>query len=223
MARNRRKPETQLVRLLTRLKSMPALILLVLISALLVWKEGRQPSAPQAPEAPVTAGQPVAGGSAMAQSWPQYAGQARAIDRSQLSVHDGDTFRVGELRVRILGIDTPEVANPGFGSAEGQPLGEEARELTERLLREARVAEYLPYRSDRYGRLLAHVFVDGELLAVRLIEDGLAYESISRYGDNGFPEIGRAIQRAARAAGPPRFEDPHQWRQRQREQQPATR
>ena len=86
--------------------------------------------------------------------------------------------------------------------------------MTMDIVRKARVVEYLPFQNDKYGRLLAHVFVDGELLSVYLIRAGLAYENISYYGDNGFPDLAERILKAARESPRLPFEEPYRWRQR---------
>ncbi|RPJ41501.1 MAG: hypothetical protein EHM19_11785, partial [Candidatus Latescibacterota bacterium] len=95
-------------------------------------------------------------------------------------------------------------------------LGREAAARTEELIRGAKRVTYLPDQNDRYGRLLAHVFIDGRLLAVDLIREGLAYETVSHYGDNGYPEIADAILKAAKNAPEPAFEPPYVWRQKHR-------
>jgi endonuclease YncB( thermonuclease family) len=147
-----------------------------------------------------------------AEKYPHYAAELVRLRRSQIQVDDGDTFSVGRLNIRILGIDTPEIAHPEHGFLKGQPYGREAARYAGKLLDQAEVIEYLPFREDSYGRLLAHVFVDGELFGVKMIEALLAYETVSFYGDNGFPDLARLIQRAAQHGKPP-FMEPHKWRQ----------
>ncbi|MFH1681577.1 MAG: thermonuclease family protein [Candidatus Eisenbacteria bacterium] len=146
--------------------------------------------------------------------------RAIPVPKDRVEYDDGDTFSFGETTIRVLGIDTPEITHREHGFFEDQPFGREAAAFTERTLRRAKRITYLPYQNDRYGRLLAHVFVDGELLAVRLIREGLAYESITHYGDNGFPEIAAAILKAAKESPKPAFESPHTWR-REHRREPA--
>ena len=151
-------------------------------------------------------------GTSVAETYPHYAERARAVKRCQLHVDDGDTFTVGRQKIRILGIDTPEISNPEHGFFKDQPYGRQAKNKAEEIFSSARVIEYVPFRHDSYGRLLAHVFVDGELFAVKMIEARLAYETVSHYGDNGFPDLARRIQRAAEKAGRPPFMEPYRWR-----------
>lgn len=92
---------------------------------------------------------------------------------------DGDTIDVsGGQRVRLIGIDTPEVGECGFGAA--------ASEL--RRLVGGRSIVLVPGARDdrdRYGRLLRYVEVDGIDANLALIRAGLAiarYDSRDGYG-----------------------------------------
>ncbi len=145
-----------------------------------------------------------------------YDGEANLIRMSQRDIRpdDGDTFFYKDLTIRILGIDTPEIIHKEHGIYEDQPYGRQAAQLTTQILRKAKTVEYLPYQPDTYGRLLAHVFVDGELLSVHLIRAGLAYETVSHYGDNGFPGLAKRILQAAKEFPPPLFEQPYIWRRK---------
>ncbi len=139
------------------------------------------------------------------------------IPKERIIYDDGDTISFDETTIRVLGIDTPEIAHPEHGFHEDQPLGRAAAARAEELIRAAERVTYLPYRDDRYGRLLAHIFIDDELLGVKLIEEGLAYETISHYGDNGFPEIAARLLKAAESGPKPEFRPPHLWRKEHRE------
>lgn len=136
------------------------------------------------------------------------------IDKSAIRPDDGDTFFYQDLTIRILGMDAPEIVHKEHGIFEDQPYGRKAAAMTADVLKKAGVVEYLPFQNDKYGRVLAHVFVDEELLAVRLIRAGLAYETISYYGDNGFPKLAERILRAARKSPRPPFERPYRWRRK---------
>ncbi len=93
-------------------------------------------------------------------------------------VVDGDTLvLVGGYRVRLIGADTPETKHP---DRPVEPWGPEATQFTEEfigggLLRAPEVRlEFDGPRLDRYGRLLAYVWVDGRMLNEELIRQGLA-------------------------------------------------
>ena len=93
-----------------------------------------------------------------------------------VKVTDGDTIRVRhggrDERVRLIGIDTPEV--PWYGG-QGECFGVEAarylqRRLQDRVLR----LRFDLDRRDRYGRLLAYVYIDRELINLSLVRLGYA-------------------------------------------------
>ncbi|MBD3232268.1 MAG: hypothetical protein GF315_00945 [candidate division Zixibacteria bacterium] len=138
------------------------------------------------------------------------------IEKSEIILDDGDTFEYRGKGIRVLGMDTPEISHPEHGFHEDQSFGREASAYTAALLHNAEVISYLPYQDDRYGRMLAHVFVDGELLSIQLIEAGLAYETVSYYGDNGFPELAERILETAENSEVKEFIPPYKWRREHR-------
>lgn len=139
---------------------------------------------------------------------------AQTISPARVQFDDGDTFYLDGKPIRILGIDTPETRSPEVGIMIDQPYGPAAAESTRALMTRARRLEIVVDGRDPYGRRLAHVFVDGELLGVKLIEMGLAYENVSHFGDNGFPDLADSILDAANSSPRPKFQPPHQWRQK---------
>ena len=162
------------------------------------------------------------GPDAQAKRKPSYRGAVRA-DVSRIVFDDGDTFRYKGEPIRVLGIDTPEVKDLRVGIPEDQPFGPEASDSTRAWIERAKVVELAYDGRDIYERRLAHVFLDGELLAERLLAHGLAYENVRHFGDNGFPDLADRIIRAADAGPKPAFEPPHQWRKKhQRKNPPKT-
>lgn len=106
---------------------------------------------------------------------------------------DGDTFKVllddKEYTVRMLAIDTPESVHPSKGV---EYYGKEASDFTCDKVTKAKTIE-LEYddnsdKLDKYGRLLAWVFVDDELLQQTLIEQGYA-KIAYLYGDYKYTNI----------------------------------
>lgn len=139
---------------------------------------------------------------------------AVTIDVSGIEFDDGDTFMYRGEAIRVLGIDTPETEEPDVGIFEDQPYGRAAAESTRTLITRARRVEIVYDGRDIYDRRLAHVFVDGELLAEKILAMGLAYETVSHFGDNGFPDLADRILRAAEAGPKPPFEPPYRWRKK---------
>ncbi len=89
-------------------------------------------------------------------------------------VTDGDTIVVQqggkEEKIRLCGIDAPEQA---------QPLGDQSTAFLQQLLNEANgQVGIVPVERDRYGRLVAEVFVLGtpeKLVQEELLKAGMAY------------------------------------------------
>jgi endonuclease YncB( thermonuclease family) len=146
---------------------------------------------------------------------PAYRG-ARVVRVSDITFDDGDTFEIKGRPIRVLGIDAPEIAHPDLGIHEGQPCGTEAADSTRSWLSRARTIEVAFGGRDIYDRKLAHVFVDGELLSCRLLSHGLAYETVSHFGDGGFPDLAQQILDVSRSAPEPSFEPPHEWKKKHR-------
>lgn len=124
------------------------------------------------------------------------------------SVIDGDTIDVagpdgGAARVRLLGINTPEVEHE---DAEAQCGGEAAADRLAELLPEGTavqlVADSRADAEDRYGRLLRYVETDAGDAGATLVSEGYAYA----WTPAGEPDPDRMADyetatAAARAAG----------------------
>lgn len=99
-------------------------------------------------------------------------------------VIDGDTFDIrtkeGELvRVRLLGVDTPETKHPRTGI---MYFGPEATAYTKELIEGSQVMLLLDHIGDQrdlYGRLLAYVQMDdGRILNEEIIKNGYGYADL---------------------------------------------
>jgi micrococcal nuclease len=138
------------------------------------------------------------------------------LHRLFLEVEDGDTIVYRGVHLRFLGVDTPEIKNRAVGFFRDQPYGRTAKEFTRMELRNAARVTYVSDGEDIYGRLLVHVFVDGYPLSLKLVEAGLGYETVSHYGDNGFPDIAARILAASLLHPELPFENPYLWRRKNR-------
>jgi endonuclease YncB( thermonuclease family) len=101
----------------------------------------------------------------------------RISERVQVvHIYDGDTVKLRDgRRLRLIGINTPEVSHKGKAA---QSMAEPARSALETLLDKHNRTLLLRHgkeQRDHYGRLLAHAFLDdGSNVAVHLLERGLA-------------------------------------------------
>jgi len=145
------------------------------------------------------------------------------VDPALIDVGDGDTVVIrwseeDSERVRILGIDTPEVAHHSMGWYDDQPYGPEATAFAEGVFAMAESVELLrAAEPDGYGRTLGYLFVNGRNYSVLAVTAGYAVETVSHYGDNGLPEASEAVLAASREVGPVPFEAPYLFRRRMRE------
>jgi len=91
-----------------------------------------------------------------------------------LTVTDGDTVRLGDERIRLIGVDTPEVRRPKCKAE--KMLGDRATIYVRGRLAVAKDVQINRNGVDRYGRTLARVVLDGEDLSKAIIKAGLGME-----------------------------------------------
>lgn len=95
--------------------------------------------------------------------------------RGPSCVVDGDTFKMGDRRIRITGIDAPELAEPKCPAEAA--LARHAADRLRTLLNQGQfemVAHRL-HRQDRHGRDLMVVRRGEQSIGAQLIEEGLAH------------------------------------------------
>jgi endonuclease YncB( thermonuclease family) len=144
------------------------------------------------------------------------------VAKESLFFDDGDSVVVRwkdaePETVRLLAMDTPEVAHLEHDLPYPQPFGSEAAGFLAGCVAVADKIELLRSgQKDAFGRTLGYLYVNGRNLSVLLLAARLAVENVSRYGDNGLPVQAAECVAAAKAVGPVAFEDPHFYRQRMR-------
>lgn len=94
-----------------------------------------------------------------------------------LRVVDGDTIIINyhgkQERVRLLRVDTPESVHPD--KKQNILMGKVASDYAKKRLTGKNVdLEFEGDRRDRYKRLLAYVFVDGQNFCIELLKQGLS-------------------------------------------------
>jgi endonuclease YncB( thermonuclease family) len=154
---------------------------------------------------------------------PRPSGTRVAVPPQLVTVDDGDTIQIrwpsGDLEiVRLLGIDTPETRHVEHDIPFAQPFGAEAEGFARGAFGAATQIELLRAKTlDPYDRTLGYAFVNGVNYSLLVVAARLAEESVTRYGDNGFPREAAEVLAAAKAAGPLPFEPPGAYRARMRE------
>lgn len=111
----------------------------------------------------------------------------RAVDGDTLLLENGE-------RVRLIGIDTPEMHYSSKLERDARrsrqeinairKMGEQAYEFTRALVQGKRVSlEFDVEKRDKYGRILAYVYLkDGTFVNARIVEEG--YASLMTYPPN---------------------------------------
>lgn len=107
--------------------------------------------------------------------WRHYRGQPRVVD--------GDTLEIRGERVRLFGVDAPELGQPWWDEdGRERDAGEASRDALSGLIDGKRLAVNV-LREDQYRRSIAIVKVDGRDVARSLVSSGWAFASpgSSRY------------------------------------------
>jgi micrococcal nuclease len=131
---------------------------------------------------------------------PQAAGPT--IEAVVVRVIDGDTIqvRISERieKIRYIGVNTPEVHHP---AKREQPGGQEAARLNRELVQGRRVRLELDVQErDRYGRLLAYVWVGEVMVNAELLRRG--YAQVMTVPPNvRYQNLFLRLQREARDSG----------------------
>lgn len=202
--------------------------LVIVIGYLLIWHEGDAPAAAAPPPATQAAARPVAP-AAVASGPVTPAAMPRVIygdatpgqpDAAAAGRHaaraaavDGDTLAIGNDRLRLNGIDAPEMGQVCERGGQGYDCGEAARAAMSRILGDGSVTcETLGL--DVYRRRVVRcVNADGQDIAAVLVAQGWAM-AYRRYSMDYVPQedTARSIGRGMWAG---RFEAPWDFRRRQ--------
>jgi len=126
---------------------------------------------------------------------------AGGIEGTVVRVVDGDTIHVQLAdrveKIRYIGVNTPEIHHPSKGE---EPGGREAAEVNRGLVGGRRVRLELDVQTrDRYGRLLAYVWVGDTMVNAELVR--LGYAQVMTVPPNvRYQDLFVKLQRQARDA-----------------------
>ena len=96
--------------------------------------------------------------------------------QNDLYCYDGDTcyvtYKGKNDKVRLLGLDTPEISNPKCELE--YALGIDARNFVNNLISEGVSIKFkTEYNRDFFGRILSYIIVDGENVSKKMVSNGL--------------------------------------------------
>ncbi|PHQ99557.1 MAG: nuclease [Marinosulfonomonas sp.] len=110
-------------------------------------------------------------------------------------VHDGDTFTVASVKIRLFGVDAPEMDQTcEMPDGTDWACGRWSRDQVRDMLR-GRTLRCVKQTYDRYGRMVARCYLGDQDLAQLLVRGGIVF-SYARYSRD---YIG--VEKAAIAAG----------------------
>lgn len=135
--------------------------------------------------------------------------QAAQDLRGFARVHDGDTIRIGETRVRIWGIDAVELKQICGQGAARVACGKQARAMLESIIARHEVTCAAKGRS--YNRVVAVCRVNGVDIGREMVRRGMAFDAVAY--SRGHYSADETAARGARAglwAMP--VEEPSHWR-----------
>lgn len=131
-------------------------------------------------------------------------------------VTDGDSLVVNGVRIRLYGIDAPELAQTCINGGADYPCGRQAAAELRQLVAGRQVI-CQSQGNDRYGRVLARCTAAATELNRAMVEAGWAVA----YGDYTMQE--RAARQAGRGLWRGEFEQPQDWRRRSHADRPEIR
>ena len=93
---------------------------------------------------------------------------------SHITVIDGDTIRLGDVKIRFSGIDAPEINQTCVASEGKVACGKISRDLLIEKVTNNKIS-CTDEGKDFYGRVLGECFVNGESLSSYLVREGFAF------------------------------------------------
>ena len=103
------------------------------------------------------------------------------IFASHVTVVDGDTIKLGDIKIRFSGIDAPEINQTCLASEGKVACGKISKNLLIKKVTNNKIS-CTDEGKDIYGRVLGECFVNGESLSRYLVREGFAF-AYRKYSD----------------------------------------
>ena len=100
---------------------------------------------------------------------------------SHVTVVDGDTIKLGDVKIRFSGIDAPEINQTCVASEGKVACGKISRDILITKVTNNKIS-CTDEGKDFYGRVLGECFVNGESLSRYLVREGFAF-AYKKYSD----------------------------------------
>lgn len=124
-----------------------------------------------------------------------------------IGVSDGDSFKVlyknKEIKIRLNHIDAPE---------RGQDFGKKAQQYASNLCFGKKV-RIIWYKKDRYQRIIADIFINGNNLNKKIVKDGYAWHFKKYSTDKEYDKLEKEARKNKRGLWSQSFPTPPwEWR-----------
>ena len=100
---------------------------------------------------------------------------------SHVTIVDGDTIKLGDVKIRFSGIDAPEINQTCVASEGKVACGKISRDILITKVTNNKIS-CTDEGKDFYGRVLGECFVNGESLSRYLVREGFAF-AYRKYSD----------------------------------------
>ena len=100
---------------------------------------------------------------------------------SHVNVVDGDTIKLGDVKIRFSGIDAPEINQTCVASEGKVACGKISKDILLTKVTNNKIS-CTDEGKDFYGRVLGECFVNGESLSSYLVREGFAF-AYRKYSD----------------------------------------
>ena len=100
---------------------------------------------------------------------------------SHVTVVDGDTIKLGDVKIRFSGIDAPEINQTCVASEGKVACGKISRDILITKVTNNKIS-CTNEGKDFYGRVLGECFINGESLSRYLVREGFAF-AYRKYSD----------------------------------------
>ncbi len=133
--------------------------------------------------------------------------------KGAVRVIDGDTLQIGETRVRLFGIDAPELGQVCIAVEVEQDCGAQSKNYLKQLILGREINCEL-ISKDRWGRDISRCAVGDLDIGYQMVEQGWAI-AYREYADEYVPaeNLARSTKRGIWAT---RFQEPSEWRRTKR-------
>ena len=131
---------------------------------------------------------------------------------NDLFVRDGDSFAISGQEVRLWGIDAPEYRQSCFKDGNTVPCGKYARQRLENLMKDEQL-ECERVDIDRYKRIVARCYVQGEDVAALMVRAGFAFD-YPKYSKGAYSKQQKAAKNELRGLWSMNFEMPWIWKRK---------